>query len=1191
MNIKNNKIDTPVNKKIKKSLKVDVINDSSEKIVDDDETMNSVMNIEVYFKEMRRFQQIVRDTLIHLNKLKTMDIINGNEMNQCLQSIEKINDKIEKLQVLFKNTKYMNDTPKNDIKKTIFDILQSVNNDLALLFRSFGTHSIREMLNVCLGNTYVSNIERLTANENGKYMKWKQILESVHPINYKTIVWKSNMRNGNTNASENTSGIRRNRIVDDNMIMESANTLDCFDLARVSKDFNRRVYGIKIAFQDEEKRRTFIVCGVVDDIPVWTFGTDNLVNLEKDIVKQLNSDKLDIVPMNSFVSCLTLKDILVYSTEELGERFVGYTTQALRLHRMPLNTLVSEFIGSECYIQRNMLLQLLTMNHKPEYQYLAYLLFDLLSSETSNVVDTHEQTTIFDSLPTKAKQFFKEALKKTVQYTNNLSNFDANKIPLEQQICLMKANDNVKERAMQKLKELKNKSEDSGAKARQYIEGLLKIPFGIYREEPILSVMSDVRSTFNNMIARLSQNMGDIVDELQIPRKTSYTGLEVAKYTAVIKAGFDEKVDFKTKELLQQYISSRTTREELTELITQLNGFIRFIKTNAGISGGGCGNSNGLQSDGINEWISSNIDTVSKMRKIPSSGQNINHMTNSINNFISSYANSSLFARCLVNYLQTGQVLGGDGSSIHTQMLFDTITNDINRIETSQANVKKYIEHVNKTLTNSVHGHDNAKRQIERIIGQWINGEKTGYCFGFEGAPGLGKTSLAKKGIANCLIDENGTPRPFTFIAIGGASNGSTLEGHNYTYVASTWGRIVDILMEKKCMNPIIFIDELDKVSHTEHGREIIGILTHLIDPTQNDTFQDKYFNGIDIDLSKALFIFSYNDVELIDRILLDRIHRIKFSALTLDDKLIICKNYLMPEILEKMGMENVVSIPDETMIYIIEKYTNEPGVRKLREILFEIVGEINVEILREQNMNMNMNIDIPFVVSIDAVKNKYLKDRDMLRPYKICREVATVGVINGLYANSLGRGGVLPIEVSFLPSSQMFELHLTGMQGDVMKESMQVARTLAFELAGDKLCECLTAIEEKKYKYGLHIHVPEGATKKDGPSAGTAITIAIYSRITGAAIRHNVAITGEICLSGRVTAIGGLEEKVLGGIKAGVTHFIYPKENEKDFAKIQKTYGDKHILDGVEFTSVDNIHDAMKLAIYEDANSHEKQE
>lgn len=189
-----------------------------------------------------------------------------------------------------------------------------------------------------------------------------------------------------------------------------------------------------------------------------------------------------------------------------------------------------------------------------------------------------------------------------------------------------------------------------------------------------------------------------------------------------------------------------------------------------------------------------------------------------------------------------------------------------------------------KVLDKSIHGHNYAKNQILKIIGQWMNGTQSGYCFGFEGSPGIGKTSLAKKGLSNCLIGADGKSRPFAFIALGGSSNGSTLEGHSYTYVNSIWGRIVDILMETKCMNPIIYVDELDKVSKTEHGKEIIGILTHLIDTTQNDCFQDKYYSGINIDLSKALFIFSYNDPDNIDRILLDRIHRIHFENLSIDE-------------------------------------------------------------------------------------------------------------------------------------------------------------------------------------------------------------------------------------------------------------------------------------------------------------------
>ena len=200
----------------------------------------------------------------------------------------------------------------------------------------------------------------------------------------------------------------------------------------------------------------------------------------------------------------------------------------------------------------------------------------------------------------------------------------------------------------------------------------------------------------------------------------------------------------------------------------------------------------------------------------------------------------------------------------------------MNTIDIKFANIGEYMNNVKKILDDSIYGHSKAKQQIERIIGQWINGQQDGYCFGFEGAPGLGKTTLAKKGLSKCLINENGEGRPFSMIQMGGDTNGSTLHGHSYTYVGSTWGSIVQILIDKKCMNPIIFIDEVDKISKTEHGREIVGILTHLLDSTQNDCFQDKYFSGIDLDLSKALFILSYNDVDSIDKILLDRIHRIK---------------------------------------------------------------------------------------------------------------------------------------------------------------------------------------------------------------------------------------------------------------------------------------------------------------------------
>ena len=1114
------------------------MNSKNTKIKENEKKMN---NNSLFLREIQRFQNIIKDTIIHINNTKTHNVINGNEFNQCINSIDNISRKLchLKTQLLNSTTGY------NDP----MDILQSINNDLSLLFRSYGTNKMRDLLLVCLGSIYVSNIE--TSKNKAITDKWQQIVDCVHPISYKVQNWKGDKStnvNSKTTTISNDAGnelnlIRKTRIVDDNMLVENGKTLEAVDLARISKDFYQRVYGIKVIFQDEEHRKTLIVNGIVDDIPIWVYDAEMLSNIEISISNYLGQSNADLEPLSGFVSCLTLKDTLIYSYEELAQRFIGYVSQANRLHKIPIANAVTEFMNCEQFTQRNMLLQLLIMNHKPEYQYLAYLLFDILSADTGNSVDTNEQTILFESLPSKAKQFFKEALKRTIQYTQDLNSFETNKIPLEQQICLMKATDAVKERAMQKLKEVKNKNEDSGTKARQYLEALLRIPFGIYRQEPILSVMDKNRNIFTELISRISTSpMKNMIED--IPVKQQYTGLEVTKYTKKVCETFNNQYLIKAVELFDDYIKQNSTRDELVSIIHTMNTFCKM--------------------------------NVANYRKIPSSGKSISQMLELIASFVDTYKDNQTVIIGLINYI-------GLSKDITGHSLFDNVNSDINTIEKNQTEIKTYINFINETLTNAVHGHNKAKRQIERIIGQWINGEQTGYCFGFEGAAGIGKTSLAKKGIAKCLVDNDGTPRPFTFIAIGGASNGSTLEGHNYTYVASTWGRIVDVLMEKKCMNPIIFVDELDKVSRTEHGREIIGILTHLIDPTQNDTFQDKYFNGIDLDLSKALFIFSYNDVDLIDRILLDRIHRIKFDALTLDDKLIIAKDYLMPEVLNKMGLVDVVDIPEETMTFIIDKYTNEPGVRKLREILFEIVGEINISVLKGEECQT-----LPVVVTIDDVKQKYLHERDMIRPYKITRELSTIGIINGLYANSLGQGGVLPIEVSFLPSSQLLDLHLTGMQGDVMKESMQVARTLAFELAGPKLNECLKEVEGQNYKYGLHIHVPEGATKKDGPSAGTAITIAIYSRLTKLPIKHNVAITGEICLSGRVTAIGGLQEKVLGGIKAGVKHFIFPKENEREYNKIVKTYGNKQILDGITFTSVDTIYEALEIAIDNNNNKND---
>ena len=280
---------------------------------------------------------------------------------------------------------------------------------------------------------------------------------------------------------------------------------------------------------------------------------------------------------------------------------------------------------------------------------------------------------------------------------------------------------------------------------------------------------------------------------------------------------------------------------------------------------------------------------------------------------------------------------------------------------------------VREALNSSVYGHDESKDQLERLIAQWMTGKKEGTVFGFQGPPGCGKTTLAKKGLSKCLVDEDGNPRPFGFLPLGGSTNGAILEGHSYTYLGSTWGRIVDILMETKCMNPIIYIDEVDKVSNTEHGREIIGILTHLTDASQNNEFTDKYFSGIKFDLSKVLFVFSYNDQYALDRILRDRITEINIKPLSINEKLHIVKDYSFPEILEKVGYsKGDIVLDDEVIKYIIETYTNEAGVRKLNEKLFEIVREINLKRITDDTLLLPYNVSIDYVKDLFVINQRF---------------------------------------------------------------------------------------------------------------------------------------------------------------------------------------------------------------------------
>lgn len=1071
--------------------------------------------------KIQYFHQLIQKTLLSIQKYKQQDVISGSDLNQCVQILERLYAELTKINLLLKNkTKISN----------VNEQIETIRNELAGVFKLYGTENITDLLNVIFGDNYVSSIY----NNKGAcdFNKFSILDKHFHPIYFKTIAWKNDHK---VNTDIDIS-VEKNKIVDDSCIVEKSPNLDCFDLCRTNDIFHLRVYGMKIVFHNPVEKKTIIVSGLIDDLIITCMNNEYLANkleyLFKDAPKKPDYEEKTF---QKFIQSIMLKELLVYSNDELFHKYLGHTRQISLLKQKPIAEVVTDFLNNDLYGQRNTLIQLLMKTDEHEYQYLSYLLYDLLSNDDNGTIDTNEQTILFDSLPWKSKTYFKDAMKQTITYTNNLSNFDNGKIPLEQQICLMKAPDSVKERAMNKLKEIKSKTDDTGSKARSYLDGLLKIPFGIYKQEWILTVMNNIKSIFKNLIKNMSNLDSKFSSVINIDNNMDkITNIQIKNICEQIKIECTGNVSNKVVEnLIINYTPDK--RDELIQNIGNINNIIRANKI--------------------------------KIHRLNHSGKKMGFMKSEIANFIEQFKDNSDIIDQLSSLKQISKV-----------SLVESILEDINTIEKKWQSINRYMNQVKDTLDDAVHGHEKAKTQIERIVAQWINGQQGGYCFGFEGPPGTGKTTFAKKGLAKCLVDENGEARPFSFIAMGGQDNGSTLNGHNYTYVGSEWGKITDILMKNKCMNPIIFIDELDKVSKTEHGREIIGILTHLIDSTQNDGFQDKYFNGIDLDLSKALFIFSYNDVSLIDRILLDRIHRINFEHLTIEDKLVITRKHLLPEIFNNMGLENCIDITDDNIMYIIEKYTNEPGIRKFKELLFEIIGEINLSCLKNYE-----SIQLPIKVSNDDIKNKYLKERHEHLEKKIPLQ-SNSGVINGLWANAMGQGGIIPIEAKFFPSTSFMELKLTGLQGDVMKESMNVAKTLATSLLDKEILkQNLKDFEETKMQ-GIHIHCPEGAVPKDGPSAGTAITCALYSLLTGKKIKNTIAITGEINLQGCVTAIGGLNLKILGGLKGGVKEFIFPKENKKDYHSFMEKYKDTHekILDGIKFHYVDNIYEVLELIFEE---------
>ncbi len=396
----------------------------------------------------------------------------------------------------------------------------------------------------------------------------------------------------------------------------------------------------------------------------------------------------------------------------------------------------------------------------------------------------------------------------------------------------------------------------------------------------------------------------------------------------------------------------------------------------------------------------------------------------------------------------------------------------------------------------------------------------------FVGPPGVGKTSIAKS-VARAL------GRKFVRMSLGGVKDEAEIRGHRRTYVGAIPGRIIYAMKQAGSINPVFLLDEIDKVSSDMRGDPASALL-EVLDPEQNATFRDRFLE-VPYDLSKVLFITTANTVETIPEPLLDRMEQIELNGYTLDEKKEIAKRYLLPKKMKENGLpEGLLELTDDALVEIIEGYTMEAGVRNLERQIGSVCRKIAVKYAENRDLEKQ-------AVSADKVE-------ELLGVKRYSRELAQldddeVGAATGLAWTSVG-GTTLTIEVSAMPGKG--EILLTGKLGDVMKESARAAISY-IRAHADRYGIDPEAFENTD----IHIHVPEGATPKDGPSAGITMATAILSAFTHKAVRKDIAMTGEITLRGKVLPIGGLKEKALAAHRAGIKNIIIPKDNERDEADI----------------------------------------
>ncbi len=415
------------------------------------------------------------------------------------------------------------------------------------------------------------------------------------------------------------------------------------------------------------------------------------------------------------------------------------------------------------------------------------------------------------------------------------------------------------------------------------------------------------------------------------------------------------------------------------------------------------------------------------------------------------------------------------------------------------------------------------------------------------GPPGVGKTSLGKS-IAKA------TGREFVRMSLGGVRDEAEIRGHRRTYIGSLPGKIIQMMKKTGTKNPLFLLDEIDKIGNDFRGDPSSALLEAL-DPEQNNTFNDHYLE-VDYDLSNVMFVTTANTLN-IPGPLLDRMEVIRISGYTEDEKIEIAKKYLIPKQIKDNGLkDNEWKIDDDSIKSIVRNYTRESGVRGLERELSKLTRKAVKEIVTAKNTSIEIKEDnISDYLGVKKFKHGEIDQEDR------------IGVVTGLAWTEVG-GELLSIETLVMPGKG--KLELTGKLGDVMKESMRAAKSFVRSKCLD--FGIIPPIFDKK---DIHIHVPEGATPKDGPSAGIGMVTSIVSALTQIPIKKDVAMTGEVTLSGRVLPIGGLKEKLLAALRGGIKTAIIPDENEKDLKEIPQ-----NVKNGLNIIAVKNVEEVLKIAL-----------